>query len=98
MRTSAAVSFALLGLAVATPVPQDIDFDAYHAIPVLDDLSAPVGAAVTSTVSYDATAAASSVCILSNLTILSPNNHSSISGNGADYNGIGCSSRDSSTS
>jgi hypothetical protein len=71
MRTSAAVSFALLGLAVATPVPQDIDFDAYNAIPILEDLSAPVGAAVSSTVTYDATAAASSVCILSKLHFLS---------------------------
>lgn len=63
MRTSAAVSFALLGLAVALPAPQDIDFDAYEAVPVLEDIAAPVGASIVSTVSYNPTSAASAVCL-----------------------------------
>jgi hypothetical protein len=63
MRTSAAVSFALLGLAVATPVPQDIDFDAYESVPVLPAIAAPVGASIVSTVSYNPTSAASAVCL-----------------------------------
>lgn len=70
MRTSAAVSFALLGLAVASPVPQDIDFAAYEAIPVAEDVSAPVGAVVSSAVSYNPSLAASSVCIF--LILLGP--------------------------
>jgi hypothetical protein len=63
MRTSTAASFALLGLAIATPVPQDIDFDAYDAVPVLPDIAAPVGASIVSTVSYNPTSAASAVCL-----------------------------------
>lgn len=44
--TLALASF--LGLTLAGPiiqkrVPQDIDFDAYNAIPVLPDLAAPAG-------------------------------------------------------
>lgn len=71
MRTSAGVSFALLGLAVASPVPQDIDFAAYEAIPIADDVSAPIGAApsAAASASYDPSAAASSVCILSNVLL-----------------------------
>lgn len=64
MRTTAVVSFALLGLAAANPLPQDIDFDAYESIPVLEDISAPIGASVVSSAaSYNPTAAASSVCL-----------------------------------
>jgi hypothetical protein len=63
MRTSAAVSFALLGLAVALPAPQDIDFDAYDSVPVLPDIAAPVGASIVSTVTYNPTSAASAVCL-----------------------------------
>lgn len=70
MRTTAALSFALLGLTAANPLPQDIDFDAYASIPLLKDVSAPIGASpVSSAVSYDATAAASSVCSLPSLNI-----------------------------
>jgi hypothetical protein len=64
MRTSAAISFSVLGLAIAIPVPQDIDFDAYEAVPVLPDIAPPVGASVVSTISYNPTAAASAVCYI----------------------------------
>lgn len=72
MRTSAALSLTLLGLAVATPVPQDLDFAAYESVPWAEDISAPIDAEVSSTVSYNPTQAASSVCILtcSDLLIL----------------------------
>lgn len=60
MKTSTAFSLALLGFATASPValPQDIDFDSYDAIPVAEDLSAPIYP-VTSTVSYAPSSAAS---------------------------------------
>jgi hypothetical protein len=62
MKTSAVFSFALLGLTLAAPVaePQDIDFDAYEAIPIAPDLTAPISLVTAPVTEYDADAAASS--------------------------------------
>lgn len=49
MKASTVLSLALLGFAAASPVPQDIDFDAYEAMPVLPEVAAPIGAAPTTT-------------------------------------------------
>jgi hypothetical protein len=64
MKGFTAFSLALLGVAIATPVPQDIDFDSYNAIPVAEDLSAPIGnPEPVAVATYDPSAAASSVSI-----------------------------------
>jgi hypothetical protein len=61
MKFSNAIPVAFFGLAIAAPVaePQDIDFDAYNAIPIADDVTAPIGASVVETVIYNPTSAAS---------------------------------------
>lgn len=53
MKFSTILPVAFLSLAIAAPVaePQDIDFDAYNAIPIETDISAPVGVADEAVVS-----------------------------------------------
>ncbi|KAH7393273.1 hypothetical protein BKA64DRAFT_709623 [Cadophora sp. MPI-SDFR-AT-0126] len=55
MKLSAVLPVALLSLAMAAPVaePQDIDFDAYEAIEIVPDATAPIGAFVPAANTYD---------------------------------------------
>jgi hypothetical protein len=66
MQLLSVVSVALLGFAAAAPVaePQDIDFDAYNAIPAAPDLTAPVGV-VPQVVNYSPAGAAASAAAAS---------------------------------
>jgi hypothetical protein len=64
MKGLTAFSLALIGGVIATPVPQAIDIDSYNSIPVVDDMSAPIGDPVPSAIAtYDPSAAASAVSI-----------------------------------
>lgn len=60
MKFTTALPVVFLGFAMAAPVaePQDIDFNAYNAVPIADDLTAPVGNVVAEAIVYDPTAAA----------------------------------------
>jgi hypothetical protein len=66
MQLLSVVSVALLGFAAAAPVaePQDIDFDAYNAIPDAPDVTAPVGV-VPQVVDYSPSGAAASAAAAS---------------------------------
>lgn len=66
MQLLSVVSVALLGFAAAAPVaePQDIDFDAYNAIPDAPDVTAPVGV-VAQVVDYSPAGAAASAAAAS---------------------------------
>jgi hypothetical protein len=66
MQLLSVVSVALLGFAAAAPVaePQDIDFDAYNAIPDAPDVTAPVGV-VPQVVDYSPAGAAASAAAAS---------------------------------
>lgn len=66
MQLISVVSVALLGFAAAAPVaePQDIDFDAYNAIPNAPDITAPVGV-VPQVVDYSPAGAAASAAAAS---------------------------------